>query len=83
MIDGKAKDIEYARKGRNIMDVERQQIDVFLEKCDEVMRSKYIIADTKISELLRSIASSDLLYAFFREITKDFDYIAAQQQYMN
>ena len=38
MIDGKAKDIEYARKGRNIMDVERQQIDVFLEKCDEVMR---------------------------------------------
>ena len=65
------------------MDLERQQIDVFLEKCDDVMRSKFIIADTKISELLKSIATSDLLYAFFREITKDFDYAAAQRKYMN
>lgn len=65
------------------MDSERQQIDLFLEKCDEVMRSKFIIADTKISELLKSIATSDLLYAFFREITKNFDYAAAQRKYMN
>lgn len=62
------------------MDLERQQIDVFLEKCDDVMRSKFIIADTKISELLKSIATSDLLYAFFREITKDFDYAAGAAQ---
>lgn len=65
------------------MDSQRQQIDLFLEKCDEVMRSKFIIADTKISELLKSIVTSDILYAFFREITKGFDYIGAQQKYMN
>lgn len=65
------------------MDFEREQIDLFLQKCDEVMRSKFIIADTKIGELLKSIASSDLLYAFFREITKNFDYVAAQRKYMN
>lgn len=47
------------------MDLERQQIDVFLEKCDDVMRSKFIIADTKISELLKSIATSDLLVSPF------------------
>lgn len=47
------------------MDLERQQIDVFLEKCDDVMRSKFIIADTKISELLKSIATSDLLVRLF------------------
>lgn len=65
------------------MDSQRRQIDLFLEKCDEVMRSKFIIADTKIGELLKSIATSDILYAFFREITKNFDYIGAQQKYMN
>ena len=83
MIIDSGKGIKCARKKEFNMDLERQQIDVFLEKCDDVMRSKFIIADTKISELLKSIATSDLLYAFFREITKDFDYAAAQRKYMN
>lgn len=65
------------------MDTDRRQIDLFLEKCDEVMQSKFIIADTKISDLLKSIATSDLLYAFFRELTKNFDYPAACEKYMN
>ena len=65
------------------MDTDRRQIDVFLQKCDEVMQSKFIIADTKIGELLKAIVTSDLLYAFFRDITKDFDYDAAQRKYMN
>lgn len=64
------------------MDTERGRIDLFLRKCDEVMQSKFIIADTKISELLKSIVTSDLLYAFFREITKDFDYGAACRECM-
>ena len=65
------------------MDTDRRQIDVFLHKCDEVMQSKFIIADTKIGEPLNAIVTSDLLYAFFRDITKDFDYDAAQRKYMN
>lgn len=65
------------------MDTDRRQIDLFLHKCDEVMQSKFIIADTKIGELLKSIVTSDLLYAFFRDITKDFDYDAARKKYMN
>lgn len=65
------------------MDTDLRQIDTFLIKCDELMQSKFIIADTKISEVLKSIAASDLLYAFFRDITGEFDYPAAQQKYMN
>ncbi len=65
------------------MDTGRGQIDLFLHRCDEVMRSRFIIADTKIGELLKAIASSDLLYAFFRDITKDFDYVAAQKKYLD
>ncbi len=64
------------------METGREQIDLFLKKCDELMQSKFILADTKIGEVLKSIATSDLLYAFFRDITKDFDYPAAQKKYM-
>lgn len=65
------------------MDTGREQIDLFLRRCDEVMQSKFILADTKIGDLLKAIAASDLLYAFFREITRDFDYPAAREKYMN
>ena len=65
------------------METYGKDIGLFLQKCDEVMQSKFIIADTKIGELLKSIATSDLLYALFRDITKDFDYTAAQKKYMN
>ena len=30
------------------MDTDMRQIDAFLQKCDEVMQSKFIIADTKL-----------------------------------
>lgn len=65
------------------MDTGRKQIDLFLQRCDDVMQSRLILADTKIGELLKSIAASDLLYAFFREITRGFDYTAAREKYMN
>lgn len=59
------------------MRTEREQIEGFLQRCDELMRAEFIIADTKIGDLLKSIVSSDLLYGFFREITRGFDYPAA------
>ena len=65
------------------MDTGREQIDLFLRRCDEVMGSRFIIADTKISDLLKSIATSDLLYAYFRDITKNFDFRAAQRKYLD
>ena len=65
------------------MQTDASGVELFLQKCDEVMQSKFIIADTKIGELLKAIATSDLLYALFRDITKDFDYTAAQKKYMN
>ena len=65
------------------MDTGKSQIDVFLRRCDELMHTNFIIADAKISDLLKSIATSDLLYVFFQNITKNFDYVAAQLRYMN
>ncbi len=65
------------------MDTGKEQIALFLRRCDELMQSKYIIADTKIGELLQSIAMSDLLYAFFRDASKHFDYAGAKRKYLN
>lgn len=56
------------------------QVELFLQKCDELTDSGYILADTKIGELLRCIAASDVLYAFFRELTRGFDYPAAKRR---
>ncbi len=64
------------------MDAAKEEIDLFLKKCDELMQCKFILADTKIGEVLKAIATSDLLYAFFRDLTKDFDYAAAKRKYM-
>ena len=65
------------------MDSGKGQIDIFLRRCDELMRTSIIIADAKIGDLLKAITTSDLLYAFFRDITQNFDYVAAQLRYMN
>jgi len=52
------------------------ELDKFLNRCDELINSKFILAETKISELLNSIADSEMLYHLFEKLTKDFDYNA-------
>ena len=77
------KKVSKMHEKEGAMDTGRDQIDLFLRRFDEVMGSRFIIADTKISDLLKSIATSDLLYAYFRDITKNFDYRAAQRKYLD
>ncbi len=50
----------------------------FFTACDELITGKFILADTKIGELLRSIATSDELRGLFAAVTKGFDYPAAK-----
>ena len=61
----------------------REQVELFLKRCDDVIRSGFIIADTRISDLLKSIVSWDALYAFFKDATNGYDYEAAKRRYMN
>ena len=64
------------------MDTGSRQTDLFYKKCDELAQGGFILADTKLAELLQCIAASDVLYAFFRNLTKDFDYPAALEKYL-
>lgn len=58
------------------------ELALFLDKADELIDSKYIIADIKIVGLLKAIAASDTLVAIFKNCMTGFDYAAAQKKYL-
>ncbi len=59
----------------------REELELFLERCDELVDSKYIIADVKLANLLKSVACSETLLALFKNCLADFDYYGAQKKY--
>ena len=52
----------------------QDELDLFLLRCDELIESKYILADIKIVGLLKAIAGSTTIMAIFETCLKDFDY---------
>lgn len=59
-----------------------KELGLFLERADELINSKYILADIKIVNLLKSIANSETLIALFKNCLTDFDYQSAQKKYL-
>ena len=57
------------------------ELNLFLERADELIDSKYILADVKLASFLKSIASSQTLLALFQNCLSDFDYHVAQKKY--
>ncbi len=79
----------YAKKAVQIADCDGgfmedkfTQIECFLNVCDELVEGKFILADTKIGELLRCIAASTELTNLFGAVTDGFDYAAAKKLYL-
>ncbi len=58
-----------------------QELSLFLDRADELIAGKYILADVKIMGLLRAIANSDALVAIFKNCLDGFDYQSAQKKY--
>ena len=54
---GKRKPIQIAEKERH-MEEKNAKLQRFFTACDDLITGKYILADTKIGELLRSVATS-------------------------
>ena len=52
----------------------REQVLAFFEKCDELKKCKFIMATTKIKDILKCIVNCPDLYNLFSVVTKDFDY---------
>ncbi len=62
------------------MNSTKEQITSFLDKCDELKSCKFIMATTKIKDLLKSIVNCCELYKLFEAVTKDFNYLAVKSQ---
>lgn len=62
------------------METAKTQLLDFLNKCEELKNCKFIMATTKIKDLLKSIVNSAELYELFNTVAANFDYIAAKQK---
>ena len=60
----------------------REELDLFLLRANELISAKYILADVKIVNLLKSIAGSEALIAIFKNCLSGFDYQNAKKKYL-
>ncbi|MBD5585016.1 MAG: hypothetical protein HDQ88_08035 [Clostridia bacterium] len=58
----------------------REQVLSFLDKCEELKKCKFIMATTKIKDLLKCVVNCPDLYRLFEAVTKDFNYLSAKSQ---
>lgn len=64
------------------MDIQvAQEVNNLLDKCEEMRKCKFIVAPTKIKDMLKCIVNSAELHHLFATVTKDFDYLAAKNNY--
>lgn len=58
-----------------------EELNNFLLRTDELMNSKYIVADIKIVHLLKTIAGSETLLALFKSCLDSSDYEKLKKKY--
>ncbi len=62
------------------VEITKTQLTDFLDKCEEAKNCKFIMATTKIKDILKAIVNSADLYELFNTVAANFDYIAAKQK---
>ena len=62
------------------MNETKEQVLTFLSKCDELKKCKFIMATTKIKDLLKCIVNCPELYNLFEAVTKNFNYPLVKAQ---
>ena len=60
----------------------QEELQAFLEASEDLINSKYILADIKVVNILKSIASSETILALFKNSLLDFDYEQAKEKYL-
>lgn len=56
----------------------KEQVISFIDCCEEIKSCKFIMATTKIKELLKTIVNCPSIYRLFEAVTKDFDYLSVK-----
>lgn len=58
-----------------------QSIETFSHNMDEIISSPYVLSAVKISNLLKGISSSKILYELFNYCLENFDYESVKKEY--
>lgn len=58
----------------SITDEERENIIDFYRSCDEMIEGRFILSDTKVSNILKCIVKSEVLYNLYSVCMKDFKF---------
>lgn len=64
------------------MEDKNTKIQRFFIACDELINGTFVLADSKIADILKAIAGSGELTDFFGAATESFDYNAAKRAYL-
>lgn len=60
----------------------QEELSLFLEKADELISSKYILAEIKIVNLLKAVSVSETILAIFKSCLTDYDIDGARKKYL-
>ena len=55
-----------------ITEEERENIIDFYRACNEMIEGRFILSDTKVSNILKSVVKSEILYNLYSACMKDF-----------
>lgn len=58
----------------SISNEEIEKIVEFYKACDEMIEGRFILSDTKVSNILKCIVKSDVLYNLYSKCMKDFNF---------
>lgn len=58
----------------------KEQVLSFFEKCEELTNCKFIMATTKIKDILKCIVNCPDLYRLFQDVTNNFNYPQVKSQ---
>ncbi len=64
------------------MEDQFEQLQRFFNACDEIVKGSYLQAESRIAEVLRSIAACPALVKLFTAVTDGYDFPAAKNAYL-
>ncbi len=81
MTTERRKAIQFVFNGGTMEEI-NAGVERFINACNELINGKFILADSKISDLLKGIAASEELTGLFNAVMDGFDYEAAKKAYL-
>ncbi len=61
-------------------DEEKQKIKDFVDACNDMIEGRFILSDTKVSNILKCVVKSEIIYGLYSACVKNFKFSAVLQE---